>query len=284
MRIDQPGGPHHLLHDLRLVLLLVFGGRRGDEDRPPHHALELVEAQRAIVERRRQTKTVVDQVFLARTVAAIHAADLRYGDVALVDDHQRVARQIIEQRRRRLAGCAPREVTRVVLDALAEAHLVQHLEIEPRALLDALAFDELVVLLKPLDALRKLRLDRVDRPQRGRARRHVMARRIDRVAPHPLQDVAGERIEDVNAFDLVVEQCHAHGVLRVLRREDVEDVSAHPEHAASELQFVALVLHLAQTLNGVALRRASRARAGAGSCRGIRPDRRYRRCRTRSRR
>src|SRR4029079_17927493 len=115
--------PHHLFHDLRLVLLLVSGGSRGDENRPPHHALELIEAQRAIVERRRQTKTVVDQVFLARTVTAIHAADLRYRDVTFVDDHQRVARQIIEQRWRRLSGCATREVTRVVLDSLAEAHL-----------------------------------------------------------------------------------------------------------------------------------------------------------------
>jgi fructoselysine-6-P-deglycase FrlB-like protein len=36
-------------------------------------------------------------------VAARHAADLRHGDVALVDEQQRVLGQIFEQRRRRLA-------------------------------------------------------------------------------------------------------------------------------------------------------------------------------------
>src|SRR5689334_7839345 len=95
---------------------------------------------------------------------------------------------------------------RVILDAFAEAHLVQHLEIEARTLLDALAFDELPVFLEPFDALRKLELDRFDGAQSRRAWRHVVARRLDGVAPHPLQDVSGQRIEDVNAFDLVVEE------------------------------------------------------------------------------
>ena len=47
----------------------------------------------------------------------IHAADLRHGDVALVDDQQRVVGQVLEQRRRRLARLAAGEVARIVLDA-----------------------------------------------------------------------------------------------------------------------------------------------------------------------
>jgi hypothetical protein len=39
-------------------------------------------------------------------------------------------------------------VARVVLDALAEAQLVEHFEVEAGSLLDALAFDQLLVGLK----------------------------------------------------------------------------------------------------------------------------------------
>jgi hypothetical protein len=43
-------------------------------------------------------------------------------------------------------------VARVVLDALAEAQLVEHLEVEAGALLDALGLDQLAGLLEDLDA------------------------------------------------------------------------------------------------------------------------------------
>ena len=85
------------------VLGLVDRRRGGDEDGLAHDLLELVEAQRAVVQRRGQAETVVDQVLLARAVALVHAADLRNGDVAFVDEHQRVRRQVVDQRRRRLA-------------------------------------------------------------------------------------------------------------------------------------------------------------------------------------
>jgi hypothetical protein len=95
---------------------------------------------------------------------------------------------------------------RVVLDPLAETHLVQHLEIEARALLDALALDELVVRLEPLDAIPQLGLDRLHCAHGRRAGCDVVARRINRVAPDALQDLPGQRIEYVYRFDLVIEQ------------------------------------------------------------------------------
>src|SRR2546422_7562309 len=42
-------------------------------------------------------RSVFHQVFLARAVALVHATELRDGDVALVDDHQRVLRQRSEE-------------------------------------------------------------------------------------------------------------------------------------------------------------------------------------------
>ena len=88
-RIDEAGRPHELLDHLSRVRALVVGGRGRHEDRLRQQALELVEAQRPVVERRRQPEAVVDEVLLARAVALVHAADLRDRDVRLVDEHQR---------------------------------------------------------------------------------------------------------------------------------------------------------------------------------------------------
>ena len=89
--------------------------------------------------------------------------------------------------------------------------------------------------------------------KRGLARRDVMAGREHGEARHLGQDLPGERVEQVQRFHLVVEQLDADRGLRVFRREDVDDVAAHAEHAALELDVVAVVLHLRQPRDDVAL-------------------------------
>jgi hypothetical protein len=100
-----------LLDHLPGVRTLVVGGRRRDEHRLRQQSLEFVEPKRPVIERRRQPKAIVDEIFLARTIAAIHSAGLRHRDVTFVDEHQCIARQIIDERRRRLAGLTPRQMS-----------------------------------------------------------------------------------------------------------------------------------------------------------------------------
>ena len=103
-RVHQSGRTNQLLDHRALALAqLIVRRRRRNIDGLIQHRFELGEIQRPVVERRRQTKAIFDQSFLARTVAAIHAADLRHGDVAFIDEEQKIARKITEQCRRRLA-------------------------------------------------------------------------------------------------------------------------------------------------------------------------------------
>ena len=51
-----------------------------------------------------------DELRLPRMVAPVHGAKLRHRDVALVDDHEPIVRHVVDQRRRRLAWLAAREV------------------------------------------------------------------------------------------------------------------------------------------------------------------------------
>ncbi len=170
-----------------------------------------------------------------------------------VQEHQRVGRQVVDQRRRRIAGARAGQMARIVLDALAEAELGQHLEVEARALLQPLRLDQLVFLVEEVEPLAQLGLDRLDRAQHGVARRHVVARRIDREARNLLPHLAGQRIEILQRLDLVVEQFDAHRHLGVFRREDIDGVAAHAEGAALEVGVVAGVLHRDQPRDHVAL-------------------------------
>ena len=94
-----------------------FAGRRRDMHRLRPHRVPFLEAQGAVVEAGRQAEAVFGERRLAAEVAAIHAADLRHGDVALVGEDERVVGQIFEQGRRRLAGFAAGEIARIILDA-----------------------------------------------------------------------------------------------------------------------------------------------------------------------
>src|SRR5882672_2367496 len=123
----------------------------------------------------------------------------------------------------------------VVLDAPAEAELAQHFEVEPGALLEALCFDQLALPYEPLEPIAQLHLDVLDRTQHGLPRRDVVGGRVDGEARNLLPDATGERVEQHEAVDLVVEQFDPYRELRVLGRKDVDRVTAHAESAAREV-------------------------------------------------
>ena len=79
LRIDQAGRPHDQLDHLSPDLSISY--RRGVAETKIglRHAtlLAFLEFQRPVVQRRRQAETELDQVFLARTIALVHGAELR---------------------------------------------------------------------------------------------------------------------------------------------------------------------------------------------------------------
>ena len=81
-----------------------------------------------------------------------------------------------------------------------------------------------------------------------------MRRRIDSEARNFLPYFAGERIEQLNAVDLIVKQLNAHCQLCMLGREHIDGVTTHAKRAARKIGFIALVLHRDQALQNLALR------------------------------
>ena len=211
-------------------------------DRLRPHGLPFLEAQRAVVEAGGQAEAVFGQRRLAAEVAPVHGADLRHRDVALVDEDQRVVGQVFEQGGRRLAGAAAREVARVVLDARARAGGLQHFEVEHRALLEALGFEQAALRVEFVEALLEFGLDALDGLDERGARRDVVRVGVDLHEFEVLRLLAGQRVEFGDALHLVAEEADAPGAVLVMGREEFDRVAAHAEHAAREVAARALVL------------------------------------------
>ncbi len=241
LRIQQPCGPNHLFdhHPLRLVELVV--GRRGAHvDRLRHQRLELLELQRAVVDGRRKTEPVLHEVLFPGVVAAVHGPDLRDGDMALVDNHQKILREVVQQAERTGSGQSAVEVARVVLDAGTVAQLFDHFEVvfdalfEPLGVLHLAALDEEVVLGR--EVVLDLDDGRVDAVAGG----DEDVGRVDRDAVELREPLAGERVDGVDLFDRVAPLHDPIGFVAV-GHVDVDRVARHAEGAPAELRVVARV-------------------------------------------
>ena len=142
--IDEARRPDQLLgHALGLGELLL--PRRGrDADDLVEHREELLVLERPVVAGAGEAEAVVDQRGLAAAVARVHRAHLGEGDVGLVDEGDELLGKVVDEDARPLPGLPAGEGGRVVLDARAIAHLLEHLEIVLGAALEALGLDELV--------------------------------------------------------------------------------------------------------------------------------------------
>ena len=174
--------------------------------------------------------------------------------MALVGEDERVVGQIFEQGRRRLAGPAAGEIARIVLDAGAGAGRLEHFEIEDRALLEPLRFEQPALAIEPVEALLELELDRLDRLQQRRARRHIVRIGVDFDEFEVLRLHARQRIELDDRLDLVAEEADAPGAVLVVGGEHLDRVAAHAEQAAREIAGLhALVLQRDEVLDELAL-------------------------------
>ena len=169
-RIDEAGRTNDLLdEDAAGLLHLPGAGRRRDVHRLRPHGVPFLEAQRPVVDAGGQAEAVFGERRLATKVAAKHAADLRHGDVAFVDEDERIVGQIFEQGRRRLAGLAAGEIARIILDAGAGAGRLHHLEIEHACAARGAALRAGGPRVELLEPLLQILLDAADRLLQRRA-------------------------------------------------------------------------------------------------------------------
>ena len=141
---------------------------------------------------------------------------------------------------------------RVVLDAVAEPDFLHHLEVVLGAHPQALGLEQLPLTLELRQTLLQLGLDPRDGDPHPLLARHVVRGGEDDELLQRRDGFAGERIDDLDALDLVSEQLDAHRRL-VIGRMDFDRVAPHPELAAHEVHVVPLVVHVHQPAEDGAL-------------------------------
>ena len=129
LRVDEPGGSDHLLDVAVRDTQLVFARRGGEVDRLADTLQEFVPLQRPVVHGRGQAETVVHERALAGHVPLVHGTDLRHRHMGLVNDEKEVVREIVKETVRGGALPAAVDVPRIVLNAVAEPHLLHHFQV-----------------------------------------------------------------------------------------------------------------------------------------------------------
>ena len=186
LRIDQTRRADHLLDELATgAAQFVRPGRRRHIDRLADALGELLPGERAVVHRGGQPEAVFDQIALARHIALVHAADLRDGHMRLVDDQQEILGEVVQQRRRRGSGRAAVDMTRVVLDAGAEADLADHLQVVLGAHAQPLRLEQFALPIQIGQPLLEFGLDIGDGPLHPLGPGHVVRGRERFAANRP---------------------------------------------------------------------------------------------------
>ncbi|CGF57502.1 Uncharacterised protein [Streptococcus pneumoniae] len=110
--------------------------------------LKLLPTERTIVQSRRQTETIINQHFFTRTVSIVHALDLPYGHMTLVNHNQEIIWEEVEKRIRRLSFAPSIHVARIIFNPIGIAHLTQHFDIILCPLFQTLGFKQFTFLFK----------------------------------------------------------------------------------------------------------------------------------------
>ena len=202
--------------------------------------LELLEAQRTVVEGGGQSEAVLHEVLLAAAVTAVHAVDLRHAHVALVDEEQIVVGEEVEQAVGPFARLAAVEVSAVVLDARAVSQFLDHLHIILHALLDPLRLDAVAQFLEEGDLLHQVVLYVVDGVVRLFLRGHEEVGGIEFIVLELRYAVEGHAVQLFDGVHLIVPERDAQHHLRIGHR-DIHRVALHAEVAALQVEVVSYI-------------------------------------------
>ena len=244
--IQQPRGPDDLLHNLAGTGTLILAGSSGDVNHLIDLLIELLEVQWPVVVGGGQTEAIVHQSILPAPVSGVHGPALGQGDVAFVNEHKKIFREIIQQcGRRRSRGPALNDPG-IVLNAVAEADFRHHFQVVGGALGNTLGFNELVFRPEFKNLFVAFLLDFQHSPLELIPGGNIMAGGVNRHMVHIALHHAGYGVDLADAIDLVPEKLHPNSPAGPIGRIDLQRVSPDPELISGEVDIVALITDLRQ--------------------------------------
>ena len=164
----------------------------------------------------------------------------------LVNDQQVIAGQEVNHRPRMRARFAAIQVTRVVFDARAIPHFLEHFQIVARALFDALRLQQFALLFEHRQPFFQLAFNVDDGFLHTISVGEILLGGIDRDFLRLIEDLTRQRTELQDALDLVPEERDAEAALVFVRGDDLQRVPPDSERAAPQVNVVTLILTLHQ--------------------------------------
>ena len=236
-RIQKPGRTYNLLyHKTFRAIQLIIGRSGADIYLLPGDLVELVELQRAVVRRGREPEAIFNQNRLAGVVTSVHGPYLGDGDVALVDESDKVVREVVDQAERPLSWLAAVQIPGVVLDPGAVSHLLDHLKIVLNPLLQAFGFQSLANVVEVVDLSLEIVLDHADRLDAPFPGRDEIGGGEYRHFVQVLDPCPGDGVDQRQGFHLVPEELYPDSLVGT-SKEHIHSVAAHSERASLEIHF-----------------------------------------------
>ena len=163
--------------------------------------------------------------------------------MAFIDDGEEVVREVVYEALARRTRGASRERPRVILDAVAVAELAHHLDVVFGAFAKPLRLEELPLGREELKPFVKLGLDALERRLETILAHHKLLRGRNDDGRHRDATLAREWIQLPYRIDVIAKKLDANR-LRLVRREDVQDVAPHPERPRLEVKVIPRILRL----------------------------------------
>ena len=222
--VQQSCGAYQLFYnDTFCFVQLIIGWGSTDIDHLIGHLLEFLESQGTVVEGCRQSEAEFHQISLTSPVATIHSTDLRHTDVTLVNHHQIVFWEEVEQTVGSLTGLSSVKVSGIVLNTRTMAQFLDHLHIIFYAFLDALGLDAVTHFLEESHLFHQIVLNLTDGNICLLLRCHKQVSRIEFILLKRYQTVHRHSIQFLQCVYLVVPKrdtqnhltighCHVHRI------------------------------------------------------------------------
>ena len=132
-------------------------------------------------------------------------------------------------------------MARIILDPVAEPHLLQHFQVVFRAHPQALCFQQLVLRFQFDDALLKLLANGAQRAIEFVRRSHELFCRKKCDDIQRFVRVTGQRVEPPDRIDFVAEELEANSFFIGAARVNFDHVTAHTKPTARETNVIAFI-------------------------------------------
>ena len=169
--------------------------------------------------------------------------------MGLVNDDQKIIREVIQQRTWRFPRFSKSQVSRIVLDTGTKTGLPHHLHIKIRTLRNSLCLQKLVIGLKISHLLLQLFQNILRRSHHLLFWHYIMGRREDCHVAKLRLYLSRQRVDLRNSIHLIAKEFNAIRLASGIRRKDLQHISAHTEGSSFEIHLISRILNIDQLVD-----------------------------------